>query len=160
MKENSTSEFHGKNKLSLIIDLYFIISAVSPWNYYKLWHYIPYQEHLPIDWPLIDYDVDASSHISSTLWMISFNQNTCRAPNNPDVVSKYQRNHSEPGLCIMHSLFLIMNNPSNINLYDMNAHPTILNAKNVTTNAAWESVTILGSRNDSGESSDTRDDRG
>ena len=89
------------------------------------------------------------SNIFDTLPKITLSQYTCSDPNNTAIVIMYQRNHPHPGLYVFANPFLMTYDASDMNMNDMYAHPTIRNAKNVTTNVAWEEISTTGSIEDS-----------
>jgi hypothetical protein len=89
------------------------------------------------------------SNFSDTFSKIALSQYTCNEPNNTVIAIMYRRNHPHPGLCVLNNPFLMTYDASDMSMYDMYAHPTIRNAKNVTTNVAWEEVSRRGSIEDS-----------
>ena len=80
--------------------------------------------------------------------------------NKIDIVIRYQRNQTDPGLYLFTNLFSITYLQSSKNLYDVYIQPTMRKVKNVRTNIACESSSTVLNNVCSDESVLTREDGG
>jgi len=76
------------------------------------------------------------------------------------MMSKYQRNHPDPGLYLCNNPLLIIYFASDISINVFFAHPTIRQRKKVTTNIVWQKVSRMGSIGDREEEDDIKADGG